>query len=658
MNAHRIQLRSIRRGARRLIPFLAVLVVFGVGLAAGVLWSARIRRSLGLEADDATVASASSAEKGQLWTCGMHPQVIQDRPGSCPICGMALTPVAGSGAADRAQSGERQVKYWWDPMMNPPYISDRPGKSPMGMDLVPVYEDEVSAGSALTIDPTVVQNMGLRVATVSEASLARHIRAVGYLEEAEPNRTDVNLRVDGWIEDIHANFEGKHVRKGDPLFDLYSPTLQVAVEELIGARKMSEVLASRSQTDALLEAATRKLELYGLAREQVAELAMLETAPRAITFHAPATGHVVLKMVHAGAAVEAGQLAMRIVDHTVLWIEARVFEKDAPYVHLGQSVAATVDGFPDESFEGEVIFIHPHVDPMTRTAMVRLAVPNQALMLRPGMYATARLEIEITPRAIVVPREAIIDTGARQVAFVALDMGHFEPRKVEMGASGGEGLVQVLSGLAPGEQVVVSGQFLLDAESRMKEAIQRFLREKAGPAPERAEEEALAGVLADVSEGWKRAADAALAAYLEVAHVLGQPQESADPVDVARLVGAAHELRGQASGEDASLLADALARTATAMDGHPVEEQRKLFAAVSDAAIQLAERSPRSGELVPRLFVLRCPMVRGRWLQSGEQVANPYYATSMKACGEIVQGLSIPGDAADPAVPAHGDSHR
>jgi len=652
MKAHPIN-RSIRSAARRLV----LPIVFGAGLAAGVLWNARIRHALGLEADP-TAATASSAETDQLWTCGMHPQVIQDRPGTCPICGMALTPVAGSGAANPASSGEREVKYWWDPMMNPPFIADRPGRSPMGMDLVPVYADEVSAGSALVIDPTVVQNMGLRVATVSEAPLTRRIRAVGYLEEVEPNRTDVNLRVDGWIDRIHADFEGKHVEEGDPLFDIYSPALQVAVEELIGARKMGETLASRSQADALFEAATRKLELYGLARERVAELAMLETAPRAITFHAPATGHVVLKLVNAGAAVVAGQLALRIVDHTTLWLGAHVFEKDAPLVRLGQSVTATVDGFPGEVFEGEVIFVHPHVDPRTRTVMVRLALPNQALTLRPGMYATASLEVEIAPRAIVVPREAIIDTGERQIAFVALDLGHFEPRRVQMGASGNGGIVQVLSGLAPGEQVVVSGQFLLDAESRMKEAIQRFLQEKAGPAPERVGEEATASVLADVSEGWKSAVEAALAAYLEVARVLGQPQESADPVDVSRLVEAAHELHGQASGEDASLLAEALAGSATAMDGYPIEEQRKLFAAVSDAAIRLAERSPRSGELVPRLFVLRCPMVRGRWLQSSEQVANPYYATTMKACGEMEQALSIPGEAADPVVPGNGEAHR
>jgi Cu(I)/Ag(I) efflux system membrane fusion protein/cobalt-zinc-cadmium efflux system membrane fusion protein len=660
--------RSRRAGALRTWLIVGLLVAFVVGLAAGVMWNRGIRGALGLASEPAAV-EAAPAESGQLWTCGMHPQVIQDRPGTCPICGMALTPVAGSGTAPQVAGGERKVKYWVDSMMSPPYISDKPGKSPMGMDLVPVYEDEVSAGSTLVIDPTVVQNMGLRVATVSEAALARHIRAVGYLEEAEPNRFDVNLRVDGWIDAIHADFEGKHVQKGEPLFDLYSPALQVAVEELIAARRMREGRTSgldetaRATAETLYDAALRKLGLYGVDQQEIEHLAALEHAPRAITFRAPATGHVIKKMVNAGAAVKAGDLALRIIDHTVLWLDVRVFAKDAPYVHTSQSVAASVEGRAGETVAGEVIFVHPHVDPGTRTAMVRIAVPNPALTLRPGMYATASLEVEIAPRAIVVPREAIIETGARQVAFVALDMGHFEPRKVEMGASGDGGIVQVLSGLAPGEQVVVNGQFLLDAESRMQEAIQRFLQQRAPPAadakPSVAEPTTpAANELRDVSDEWKSAAEDALAAYLKVAGVLGRPQESDEPIDVSPLTRAASALRERAVRGDQTRLADALVTTASAMPQRPIAEQRKLFAKVSETAIELATRSPRTGELAPRVFVAHCPMVEARWLQASEVIANPYYATTMNACGEIERSLPIPGVRGDAPKRAHEGDHR
>lgn len=633
-----------RTWAARTGRIAILLLVFAAGIAGGTLWQERTRVWLGLTSSE---GAAASAEVGELWTCGMHPQVIQDRPGRCPICGMALTPVAGSGAEQQTASGERRVKYWWDPMMSPPYISDQPGTSPMGMDLVPVYEDEVSAGSTLVIDPTVVQNMGLRVATVEEAPLTRSIRAVGILAEPEPARHDVSLRLGGWIDRLHADTEGMRLAQGDPLFDLYSPELQVAVEELIGARRMRETLTTGERTDVLYGSAVRKLELYGIAREQVDQLAALDSAPRSVTFTSPADGFLVEKMVYAGSAVMAGDTVMRIADTSKLWLDSRVFEKDLSHVQVDQQVTAKVDGRPSESFAGRVILVHPRIDSMTRTALVRMEIDNHEFALRHGMFATAFLEVEIAQRAIVVPREAIIDTGARQVAFVALDMGHFEPRKVEMGASGADGIVQVLSGLAPGEQVVVSGQFLLDAESRMKEAIQRFLQQKSLPAggaePKPVQPVAATNELRDVSDEWKRAAEDVLAAYLGLARSLGQPQTSADPVDVELLAQSVRTLRERAIGGEQSGLADALLAAVSAMPRRPIIEQRKLFGAASEAAIELASRSPRAGDLAPRVFVAHCPMVKARWLQTEEEIANPYYATTMKTCGEIERSVPIPG---------------
>ncbi len=642
---------------KRLALIAALFLIFAAGLAAGVRWHASIGRLFGGRRghEPAAEMPAEASKPGaELWTCGMHPQVLQEEPGLCPICQMQLTPVHAGEPVGAESGGERKVKYWWDPMMSPPYISDQPGKSPMGMDLVPVYEDEVSAGSTVIIDPTVVQNMGVRVATVSEAPLTRHIRAVGYLAEAEPNRFDVNLRVDGWIDAIQADFEGKHVQKGDPLFDLYSPALLVAVEELIAARRVRDETASdttdvaRTSADTLYKAALSKLALYGVDAGEIERLATLERAPRAITFRAPASGHVLHKMVHAGAAVKAGDLALRIIDHTTLWLEVRVFEKDAPYAYTGQSVAATVEGLAGETFVGEVIFIHPHVDPTTRTAMVRIALPNPALTLRPGMYATARLEVEIAPRTLVVPREAVIDTGTRQIAFVALEKGHFEPRNVVMGAEGDDGLVQVLSGLAPGERVVTSGQFLLDAESRMKEAIQKFLKEKSLQAggekpPSTAAREPTSGALTGVSEAWKSAADEVVGAYLRLARLLGAPQKSDDPFDMSELLRAARGLRDAAQDDAESALAISLLDAVHAMQDRPVDEQRERFKDVSRSAIELAERSPRAGREGAKVFLAHCPMAEADWLQETEEIANPYYATMMKACGEIVRAVPIPG---------------
>lgn len=432
--------------------------------------------------DSHSVQPAEAAKQEQrLYTCGMHPQVIQDHPGSCPICGMQLAPLEFSGG--RKPGGERKVKYYWDPMLNPPYISDKPGKSPMGMDLIPVYEDEVAGGMAVSIDPVIVQNMGVRTAQVVEAPLRRQIRAAGYLTEPEPGHFDVNLRVSGWIEKLHADTEGMHVPKGMPLFELYSPELHVAIEELIAARKARGARPAAGgvvdrTADLVYEAARRKLDLYGLQPAQIDEFARLERAPRTVTFYSPMEAHLTEKTAYAGAAVKAGERVLRLADRSIMWVDAQIFEQDLAFVREGQPAEVEIDALPGRKLGGEVIFLHPHLDPLTRTGRARVSVVNEAMVLRQGMYATLTFDVELSPRALQVPREAVIDTGVRQIVFVALGQGHFEPRKVRMGAGGNDGMVQVLTGLAPGERVVTSGQFLLDAESRLQEAIQKHLAER------------------------------------------------------------------------------------------------------------------------------------------------------------------------------------
>ena len=244
-------------------------------------------------------APATAAAK-QLWTCGMHPQVIQDHPGECPICHMELTPLK-SEAASASTTGERKVKYWWDPMMNPPYIADKPGTSPMGMELVPVYEDEIRGGQAVTIDPVIVQNMGVRTTPVVLGSIQQQIRVAGYLEEPEPLHRDINLRVNGWIEKLYANIDGMPITKGQPLLELYSPEIQVAIGELIAARRSREAgeaatdEQARRTAEMLYQASARKLELWGLEPKQVEELGKLEKAPETVTFVAPIGGHLTEK---------------------------------------------------------------------------------------------------------------------------------------------------------------------------------------------------------------------------------------------------------------------------------------------------------------------------------------------------------------------------
>jgi len=340
---------------------------------------------------------------------------------------------------------------------------------------------------------------------------------------------------------------------------------------------------------------------------------------------------------------------MRIANAATLWLDARVFERDLGQIQVGQSVSAQVDGRPGETFSGEVILVHPRIDPNTRTALVRMELGNPGLALRDGMFATAFLKTMIAERAVVVPREAIIDTGSRQIAFVALDKGHFEPRQVEMGASGDDGMVEVLTGLAPGEEVVVSGQFLLDAESRMKEAIRRFQDLKAHPAPTR---------VTDASAEWKDAVEEALAAYLEMAGALGMPQEGEAPVDATRLVRAARTLAERAASKEEAALGNRLAAAASGMQDIGIDEQRESFAAVSEAAIDLALRAPRTGAFVPQLLITYCPMKKQRWMQANDTIQNPYYAREMKDCGDVVSSVPIAGTAPDADARRHGDERQ
>ncbi|MCX8072880.1 MAG: efflux RND transporter periplasmic adaptor subunit [Candidatus Binatia bacterium] len=405
-----------------------------------------------------------------LWTCSMHPQVVRDQPGNCPICGMQLTPLGSRKEVAKREAGERKIKYWWDPMMSPPYISDRPGKSPMGMDLIPVYEDEVVAGQVIVIDPRLEQNMGLRVEEVRRGPLRTSVRAYAQVREPESTVREFSLRVSGWIVRLYANYTGAHMAKGAPLLELYSPELQTAVAEWIAA------VSAPGATPSVRAASRRKLDLLGLEAAQIDALSQLREPPPTVTFRAPYSAHVVEKLVNEGVRVEAGQPLLRLNDRSRMWLDAEVYEQDLCAVRLGQSIEARILALPGRVFHGTVTFIHPHVEGPARTIVVRSELPNDEGLLRQGMAATVVISGEILPEAVLVPREAVIDTGERKVVFVVTDPGHFEPRTVETGPAGADGLVSIVSGLAPGERVVVSGQFLLDAESRLREAARKFVR--------------------------------------------------------------------------------------------------------------------------------------------------------------------------------------
>lgn len=636
------------RGVGRVIG-AALLVI--VGVVAGILLNEPIRHMIGRHDHAGTTAGASTsapAEKKQLWTCGMHPNVIQDQPGICPICHMDLEPMRDVPGADEAASSERKIRYWWDASTNPPFISDKPGQSPAGIDLVPVYEDEVAGGTAVTIDPVIIQNMGIRLAEVKQGSVQQTVRAVGYLVEPESMRRDINLRVTGWIEKLYANTEGMPIEKGQKLFDLYSPEIRVAVGELIAARKASRNAVGVAATQpggasVLYDSTRRKLELWGLLPEQVEELSKLDAAPSTVSILAPIHGHLVELDVSEGAALEMGQRAMRLANRSQMWLDTQVFERQLPLINVGQTALASIWAFPGKQFEGKVEFIHPHIDPNTRTALVRVVLANEDHSLKQGMYATVELQSDPQPPTPLVPREAVIDTGTRQIAFVAAPGGRFEPRAVKIGMAGNDDTVQVLRGLAPGEKVVTSGQFLLDSESRLREAVQKHLSKALAtnvatqaPVTTTAQQPATrpAGPTITVPH-----LEDITAAYLRLSDQLGKPQASDQPVDVGALLEAAQLSTEHATGEAEPLL-KAVVAAIQPMQGKDLGMQREQFVTVSEAIIAVLDRAPPAQQV----FVAHCPMAfhdnGASWLQSsGDAVRNPFYATKMKNCGEIVRTI-------------------
>jgi RND family efflux transporter MFP subunit len=381
--------------------------------------------------------------------------------------------------------GARKILYWWDPMLGPSSISDHPGTSAMGMEMVPVYADR--AGPDVQIDPVVVQNMGVRTAQVTKGALTKTIRMVGLLSLPEPGLQDVSLKVGGWIDKLYADQEGMHVHQGEPLLALYSPELQVAAQELIAAVQSRRALGAQAgaslqkESDAMIASARRKLQLWDVAEEDIDAIAKAEKAPRDIVFRSPVGGHVEDKMVVQGSSVQAGIKLMRIADHTTIWLDAQVYEEQIPLVKLGQAVEATLDAIPGRIFRGKITFIYPHLDHMTRTLMVRATFDNPNFELKPGMYADTNILAVPVSDVLQVPQEAVIDTGTKQIVFVAEGEGHFGPRTVRAGIRGDDDKTQIIEGLSVGETVVTSGQFLMDVESRTQEAIAKLRGSPAHP---------------------------------------------------------------------------------------------------------------------------------------------------------------------------------
>lgn len=313
--------------------------------------------------------------------------------------------------------------------------------------------------------------IGVTFTVVQRGPLTRFVRTVGQIVPAEPNLADITTKIDGFVEQVFVDATGISVRRGKPLLTLYSPMLVAAQEELLAAKRLAAAVDSTDveawrSAQALLDASRRRLSYWDISADQIERLERTGEVTKTLTLNASLDGIVLEKMVVAGQSVMAGMKLYRIADLSTVWIEGAVFEQDLGFVRMGAPVRAELAAYPGRSFEGRVSFVWPTVDEASRTARVRVAFANPGGLLRPGMYATLHLESVIGRDVLSVPAEAIVMTGERNLAFVVGPSGALEPREVVVGARAGDRF-QVLQGLAAGERIVASANFLVDAESRL-----------------------------------------------------------------------------------------------------------------------------------------------------------------------------------------------
>src|SRR5678816_1944779 len=433
---------------------------------------------------DRSCSKKTNPEERALYTCGMHPQVVQDHPGDCPICGLKLEPVrkqpSPSSKVSGKDAGPRKIEYYRSTMLLSE-VSQSPRKDSMGMDMVPVYEGE-DQSKTITVDPTTVQKMGVRTAAVMKGPLRRIILTVGAIDYNETALADVTTKFRGWIENLYVDSTGKQVRKGEPLFDIYSPDLYSAQNEYVLAQ-------NQAGGSGLKASARQKLKLFDISEDQIAQLEKSRQPQRTLRVDAPIDGIVVEKNAVQGQMVEAGMRLYRLADLGIVWVQSQIYEQDLSLLKLGQEAEVSLSYLPDRKFRGRITYIYPTVDEKTRTARVRMEFHNPGLFLKPGMFATVELHAELEPEALLVSDTAILRSGDKNTVFVALEGGKFEPRLVTLGPRGDNDQYEILTGLKEGERVVTSGQFLLDSESQLREAIQKMLNPNmpSSPPPQHAE---------------------------------------------------------------------------------------------------------------------------------------------------------------------------
>jgi RND family efflux transporter MFP subunit len=423
--------------AKKRIVIGAALVLLVSATIAGFSFRDQLRSRL---------FGQEEAAKKDVYYCPMHPSYKSDKPGDCPICNMALLKLEPEHEGPVEGEAEKPA-------------------------------DETMPPGSVKISASKQQLIGVTYGEAANESVAHTIRAVGKVTYDETKISRIHTKIDGWIEKVYVDFTGKLVKKGDPLISLYSPELVATQQEYLLALKAKEVLGgSRYQeiaasSNSLFEASKKRLMLWDIPEDEIRQIERRGEPMKTLTIYAPTDGFVLTKNAFERQRVTPEAELYAIADLSTVWVLAEIYEYEAPMVKLGQRAIMTLSYFPGEMLHGTVDYIYPQVDSMTRTLKVRIQIPNAEFKLKPDMFANIEFKVSYG-KQVSVPEEAVLDSGAEQIVFVAHEGGYFEPRKVQLGAKVDRRFI-VTSGLKPGEKIVTSGNFLIDSESQLKSALGR-----------------------------------------------------------------------------------------------------------------------------------------------------------------------------------------
>jgi Cu(I)/Ag(I) efflux system membrane fusion protein len=420
-----------------------------------------MKSSLGTPALALIIAGAATAG----WLAGRSTWFGSSAPSAVSV-GMSTNVATENKPADEmAKGGEgKRIKYYRNPM-GLPDKSDTPKKDNMGMDYLPIYEGDDSDDASVKLSPGKIQKTGVRSEPVEMRTLSAPLRAPGTVQEDERLKSVVTLRFEGFIDAVEDVTTGKHVKKGEPLMRLYGPGLSSAAAEYLSALRSEAGIGNQA-----LKGARRRLENLGAPEKFIAEIERTREVPIDVIWPAPRDGEIVERAAVDGMRAAPGDVLFRIVSHNVVWVIVDVAERDLSLISVGQNVTVRPRAYPDRSFTGKVTLIYPHLMAETRTARVRIELPNPDDALRPDMYADVEIATGEAVPVLTVANSAVIDSGNRQVVIIDKGEGRFEPREVKLGRRG-EGWVEIKEGLVENENVVVSANFLIDAESNLKAAL-------------------------------------------------------------------------------------------------------------------------------------------------------------------------------------------